>query len=322
MELAPVIYEHAAALVGASPWEASRTAAGLARAHAAAWKTYRHAPVVAGIDVYNIEPEAYGAELRDRGGNAIPTVTDHPVESLGGLAALPAPDPESAGRMPMVLEAADLLRGELPEAEVRVPVSGPFAIASTLLGFEKLLMEGMADETAARDALLRLAENQRAYLRAIGRRGLQAVVFESGAAPPMLSPELFRTVELPALRLFMEMAEDLLGAAPALIIGGDTASLVEDLAGTGTGFLICPAETDQAGFMRAASAHPELMVRVNLDPGVFVSGDEEALRREVAKGIAAASGRERASLGTGVLPYDASPERVRRAQEILGQLAC
>ena len=61
MEFAPVVYEHAAKFIGRTPWEVSRNVDLLVEAHAAAYDVYRHAPVVAGIDVYNVEAEAYGA---------------------------------------------------------------------------------------------------------------------------------------------------------------------------------------------------------------------------------------------------------------------
>ena len=48
----------------------------------------------------------------------------------------------------MALRAAARLAAEFPEAQVRVPVSGPFSIASSLVGFETLLCDVAADPDA------------------------------------------------------------------------------------------------------------------------------------------------------------------------------
>ncbi len=75
MEFTPVVYEHAAKFIGRTPWEVSRSADLLVEAHAAAYAVYRHTPVVAGIDVYNVEAEAYGAVVGASQGNEVPSVT-------------------------------------------------------------------------------------------------------------------------------------------------------------------------------------------------------------------------------------------------------
>jgi hypothetical protein len=68
MDFSPSVYEHAAFLIGRTPWEVSRDADLLFQAHAEAFRCYRHAPVVVGIDIYNLEAEAYGGVIeRPRG---------------------------------------------------------------------------------------------------------------------------------------------------------------------------------------------------------------------------------------------------------------
>src|SRR5271169_2435987 len=59
----PAIYEHAARFVGRTPWEVSRDPELLFEAHRRAWLEYRHTPVCVGIDIYNLETEAYGAKI-------------------------------------------------------------------------------------------------------------------------------------------------------------------------------------------------------------------------------------------------------------------
>ena len=61
MKFIPAVYEHAAKVIGKTPWEVSRNKALIIEAHRAAFAMYSHTPVVVGIDIYNLEPEAYGA---------------------------------------------------------------------------------------------------------------------------------------------------------------------------------------------------------------------------------------------------------------------
>ncbi len=85
MDFSPSVYEHAAFLIGRTPWEVSRDADLLFEAHAEAFRRYGHAPVVVGIDIYNLEAilqtgtgmvicpietdqEAFMRKIRDRPG--------------------------------------------------------------------------------------------------------------------------------------------------------------------------------------------------------------------------------------------------------------
>ncbi len=58
IEVSPSVYEHAAQILGRTPWEVSRDCDLIYQAHAAAYEFYRHTPIMPGIDIYNLEPEA------------------------------------------------------------------------------------------------------------------------------------------------------------------------------------------------------------------------------------------------------------------------
>ena len=139
MDFSPSVYEHCSRLLGRRPWEVSRDAELLFAGQAEAYRLYRHRPVVVGVDIYNLEAEAYGAVVGQPDGDGIPAVTGHCCESLEAMAGLPAFDPSLAGRIPLVLEVGRRLRQRFPEADVRIPVAGPFSIAANVLGFETLL---------------------------------------------------------------------------------------------------------------------------------------------------------------------------------------
>jgi len=79
---------------------------------------------------------------------------------------------------------------------------------------------------------------------------------------------------------------------------------------TGTNFLICPAETDRAAFVRRMAAHPEVKVRVNMDPGLYTHGTREAIAADIDAIVALAAGRENVLLGTGAIPYETPIENL------------
>ncbi|MGQ9560521.1 MAG: uroporphyrinogen decarboxylase family protein [Candidatus Oleimicrobiaceae bacterium] len=320
MDFAPAVYEHAARLIGKTPWETSRNADLLFAAHEAAFRLYQHAPVVVGIDVYNLEPEAYGAVVTEPEGYGLPAVTGHPCAELTDIFRLRELDPGRDGRIPMVLAVGQKLRQALPEAIVNVPVSGPFSLASNLMGFESLLCALMTDAAMVGKALLHLVKGQLAFCKAALAQGLGITIFESAATPPLLSPALFAMVELPALTRLVQGASELLGRPAPCIVGGDTAPVAEMLFRTGAGYLICPSETDQPAFMHIAQQYPDVMVRINMDPWTLVSGDEVQLFREVDRVAQLASRRTRTCIGTGVLPYEAEPEKVLRVKAYVASL--
>jgi hypothetical protein len=108
--------------------------------------------------------------------------------------------------------------------------------------------------------------------------------------------------------------------APPLILGGNTAGILEDLLTTGTEYVICPAETDRELFMEIMRRHPSVTVRLNTPARLFATNDREALRAELVSLAKLAGGRPATVLGSGVLPYDADPSLVRFAVECAATL--
>lgn len=320
MEFTPVVYEHAARFIGRRPWEVSRDASLLVEAHAAAYAVYHHVPLVAGIDVYNVEPEAYGAVVGAPRENEVPSILGQLCRSAADILRLRLPDPTVDGRFPMVLEAAERLRERCPGAEVRIPLSGPFSIACALVGFEGFLTEVLLCPDVVAEALGHLAAGQLEVCHAVAARGFRVMFFDSAASPPIIDPASFRTLVFPSLHDLISGAGALMNECPPLILGGDTVSILKDLLLTGTEYVICPAETDRESFMEIMRKHPSVTVRLNTPARLFASDDRNALQTELEYLGRLAAGRRRTLLGSGVLPYDADPAMVKFAQEIAAGL--
>jgi len=306
----PSVYEHAAFLIGARPWDVSRDAGLLYRAHRKAHEVYGHSPIVVGIDIYDLEAEAYGCVMREPSGEGIPAIETPLLQSLDERRSLEPYDPQTAGRIPMVIAVASRLQRDFPNAKVLVPLSGPFSIAVSLRGITGLLEDIALRPGEAREFLGDLVEGQLRFATAVVKAGLDVAFFESAAAPPLLSPQQFREIELPALKKTLTSVGKAVGHPVPCIIGGDTRPILRDILATGTGYVICPAETDQAAFMGIMEGFPNVKVRVNLDPLTVAQGSREQLAREIDRILALARGRPNVLLGTGALPYETPPENV------------
>jgi uroporphyrinogen decarboxylase len=321
MNISPSVYEHAAQLIGCTPWEASRGAELMFRAHSEAYRRYRHTPIMPGIDIYNLEAEAYGGRIDKPYGIGIPAIAGPVFESTAQLQDLAPLDPRRDGRVPMQIEVARRLRDTFPEADIRVPVAGPFSIASNLVGFETLLMDCALEPETAAESLMHLVEGQVAFARGVKRAGVDVAFFESAACPPMLSPAKFREVELPALKSIMSRIGEVVGHPIPCIIGGDTTPIVEALLETGTGYLVCPFETYQAAFLAKVADRPDVRIRVNCDVRIIASGTREQIREEADRVIQLMGDRPNTTLGTGALPYEAPPENVLYIMDYVSRIA-
>ncbi len=84
----PAVYEHAARFVGRTPAEVSRDAELLFQAHRGAYLEYRHQPIAVGIDIYNLEAEAYGAKVESGRGRRHPSHLPAVADLAGGRAGI------------------------------------------------------------------------------------------------------------------------------------------------------------------------------------------------------------------------------------------
>jgi uroporphyrinogen-III decarboxylase len=314
----PSVYEHAARFTGRTPWEVSRDPELMFEGHRAAWLEYRHTPIVAGIDIYNLEAEAYGARIEVPGSDGIPAILHPLYSSLDEALDLAPFDPARDGRIAMVIEVGRRLKAALPEADVRIPVAGPFSIAFNLRGITQLCEDVALRPAGVARWLMRIAENQTVFTAAVIAAGLDVAFFESAAAPPLLSPRQFHEVELPALRRILELTAAVAGHPVPCIMGGNTVHILDDILATGASYVVCNVETNQQKFVdRLCSTHPHLKVRINMDPRIVACDDPGAIYREADRILAIAAGRPNCLMGTGCLPLETPPSNIRLIKDYL-----
>lgn len=217
----------------------------------------------------------------------------------------------------MVIEAAQNVREKCPDADVRIPLSGPFSLAANLIGFENLLCEIHTDPDLVAEALGHLVAGQIEFCKEVVRNGLDIAFFESSATPPLLSPLQFRQIELGALKEIMRKTAEIVGHPVPCIMGGDTLPILDDILSTGTGYVCCPAKTDQQKFMEKMQKHSEVTVRINMDARAITSKNFRQVEKEVDRVLALTQNRPNICIGTGCLPFEAEPEVVLKTKEYI-----
>ena len=314
----PAVYEHKAALIGRRPADVGGSADLLEQALEAEYRAYGADFMTVGIDVYNVEAEACGALPVTFADDQCPEIAS-PLWTLDALPTqLVLPPVPASGRFPLLLEAARRFRAWLARQTpdharpvVRVAASGPLTIAAKLVGTEELLM-GLAagDPPAVRllDFTTALAES---WVTAIREHGFDAIVFDSTASPPMLSPTLYRDIALPVHTRLMRRLEHLRQRERPLVLGGDTTSIAGLLVATGANQVVCDYAAGAAGFAASLkAAHPSapVSVRRNVSPALLSADDLDPV---VSSSCADLAVLPNPICGTGILPYDQDPDRYR-----------
>jgi len=300
---------HGARVAGVRIGDYCRSGRIMAEAQYRAWQIYGQDVLVAQSDNYYIA-EGFGVEV-EHYEDATPTLKTQAVHALQEVDELRVPDPHRDGRMPVYLEAihrlVEMTRGE---AAVRAPGTGPFSLASHLMGTEQFLIElAMAERESggpAEAALKRLMDAATEALIAFSRASLEAGAHlvqagDSLASPDMVSPATYRKWAWPAERRFFEAINPIAeghGAATLLHICGNTTPVLELMADTGAHVL----ELDHKVSLKTAKERVgnRVCLMGNLDPVELLwRGSPEAVKLAARQAIADAASGGGFILGSG-----------------------
>jgi uroporphyrinogen decarboxylase len=314
----PAIYEHKAALIDRTPMEVACDTKLFVEAMLREHELYRSDFLTVGLDVYNIEAEALGAELTVPGSRECPDIKGH-LFSLGQLPdELSLPEIPASGRFRMLLDVAAALRGRIGnKVSLRVAASGPVTLAAKLVGMEELILSLCMEDGRAGRLLAFATDVVERWLRCLRARGFDAVVFDSMAAPPMFSPDLFERVVLPLHQRLMVLLGDLGQVERELVIGGDTTPIASLLKRAGATILLCDYAANAAAFRAALGDDSRIRVRRNISPAALTSGDHEALAKEFAHDL---SQFANPIAGTGILAYDFEPQDFLSFKQTVSEL--
>lgn len=301
----PAIYEHKGALIGRSPAEVANSAELLFEALLKEYEVYRADYITVGLDVYNIEAESLGAQLAVPGKNECPDLLGklYDLNQLPGQ--LDLPDIPRAGRFSLLIKAGKMLQEEIGDkTKIRVAVSGPVTMAAKLAGLEDLMISlCMRDGNAMR--LLEFASQiSSEWCSCLRKCGLEAIIFDSMAAPPMFSPEMYAEFIFPMHSHFMATLEKSGQLERELVIGGNTAPIAGFLKQTGANILLCDYAANAVEFKSVLGDDSNLKVRRNINPSLLLNDGIKDLVENFGSDLSLFSNP---IAGTGILPYDFNP---------------
>jgi len=315
----PSIYEHGAAVIGRQPGEVSRSADLMARAAVESWRRYGHDIVSVGIDIYNIEAEAFGCDVSDGAGSSIPGVTSHPLAGadIAELAAVPIPQADGSNRLGLIADATrNVVDAIGAEVWVYACMGGPFSQAVELRGFENLIADICLDPESAHALLERTTELSIRQACRLSACGAGVYLFESWATIPLIDPRIFGSFVVPYnKRVIDAVRAEFTTPPPAVIMGGDTAILMDFFIEAGTSLVVADFNTDFE-FMRSRIAGRPMIIRGCADPKVIERGQWEALARSVEALASKSAGMANFIWGCGCVSYDTPTEHFCRFKEM------
>lgn len=315
----PSIYEHGARVIGETPGDTSRSADLMARAALASYETYHHDLVTVGIDIYNIEAEAFGCRVSTGEGTSIPGVLSHPLADQEELdpEGLAIPQPGPANRMQLIVEASARVRAKIGnEVWVNACMGGPFSQAVELRGFENLVMDMLEAPDRVHALLEKTTELSLQQAGRLSDVGCGVNIFESWATIPLIDPPTFGTYVVPYNKRVMQMIRrEYDTPPPSLIMGGNTATLMDHFIEAGTSLVVADFNTD-FDFMRAKTAGRPMIVRGCVDPKLIERADWERVKEQAARLAEKARGMRNFVWGCGAVSFNTTPEALLMFKEI------
>ena len=249
----PFMFDLAAVHSGINVGEFCKSPEAMAHAQLALYDTLGQDIIFIGSDNYYIA-EGFGCKTTIPE-DEIPHLESPALESIADVYHLEVPNPLTDGRMPVMIEATRLVKHALGDSVViRTPGTGPFALASYLIGTQKFLIEvGYAHSNNPRanpDAIHHALDLAADALIAFGKACFDAGADilhcgDSLASCDMISPNQYETWAFPYQKKVIE-AWKAYGAKTLLHICGDATQVLPLYAGTGADIVELDSKVDLA----------------------------------------------------------------------------
>jgi uroporphyrinogen decarboxylase len=310
----PAIYEHKAWFLQETPSRVCQSADLLTRALLAEFETIGPDALTVGIDVYNVEAEAAGGKVTfyGEGNTGVPGIEagGHAIRLEDDVAHRPIPNPLTDGRMPVFIEAARRVVKELgPNHWVRGAVSGPFSLATSLVGTDDFFPACLEEPDRVHAVLAYAARIIKEFAKAYIDAGVGLVMFDSQASPAMISRQAYEEFVLPVTTdLIRFFAEQGVRNVP-LIIGGNTTPIIDLLIQTGANNLICDVPADWEKWS-AAVRKSKRAIRRNLSHRLIETGTPDAIYLVASKAVSEGHDLPGFIMGTAVIPYGTPTQNI------------
>jgi uroporphyrinogen decarboxylase len=307
----PSVYEHGARLIKQAPGPTSRDAELMARAALQAYELYQHDLVTVGIDIYNIEPQAFGCEVSRGDDGSIPGVKTHPLADAGtrDFDQLAIPQADEPNRLGVIEEACRRVYEQIgAKVWVYGCMSGPFSQAVELRGFEQLIVDTIENPQSVHRLLERTTELTKQQATRLSETGCGVNLYESWATIPLITPALFAEYVVPYNRRVIEMVTGRYNTEPpAVIMGGNINLLVDFFIEVGTSLMAVDYKAD-FDLIKARTAATDIITRGCVDPKLIEREDWDTLQASIDQLARKSRNMNNFVWGCGCVTFDTSVE--------------
>lgn len=245
-----LVGDHAAKLMGIGIGELHLSARNMAGAQVLAHQTYRTEAAGVGPGLAGIA-EALGSRVEFPRDNA-PYISRFAAGDAGQVGTLAIPSPRRDGRLPLFLEALQILLEELgDELPISSGLPGPFTTAANIRGTENFLRDIHYHPELAHRTLRLALDSTVAYVEEAGKLGVNFNIADPTASGSLISPRHFREFALPYLQELVQAILQTGAERPSLHICGRTVKIWGYMADTGAGILSLDNTVDLAAAKQA-----------------------------------------------------------------------
>lgn len=212
----PLILNHAARVLGVPVGEYNRNDELMGKSHVAAYRRYGNDLVLI-FSTTSTLAEAMGTKMAFFDEDA-PQIDVPLIQELDDIKKVNMPDFSKDGRLPVYLEATELVVGEVgKETCVSTVLAGPFTTAAALRPIELFIRDLYKNKDWAHELLTMCADAGIGFLDEIMKRGSLPCIVEPIGSGSIVSPKHFREFIVPHLKRLSDHVHEHGNGLPAVL---------------------------------------------------------------------------------------------------------
>jgi len=272
--------------------------------------------ITCAYDIYNIEAEAVGCNIKRQKSIVMPEIETPLIFSLSEVDNL-EPITHPRGRMEIFIEAAKTINERYGDKIwVRGGVVGPFSMAGGIYPKDKLLINTIMNPEGIKKLLQYCTYCIKIYIKGFLDNGIDVVIFDSLISPPMLSPKIYESLVFPFhVEIFTFITANGSKLRP-FIVGGNTLSIMETLTKTGANQFLIDYNVPLGEGKNILEKY-NFAFRLSLPPSLISDNKPNIIAEEVKKIFATIGHHNNLIIGSGILPLHTPFENVLKVKEII-----
>jgi len=280
----PLAVHYCARLAGYTLDEYTSKASVLAECVVHYYEMFRPDAIWLSADTW-ITAEAMGAAVCFPGLDQPKCGTGAPlIRTAADLERIPAPDPSTQGRYPLMLDALRRVRQAVGDRVCLVACFDqyPFSLACELLGAEQAMLRLSDDRPLLEAVMERGLEYAAAYARSLADAG--ADMLSGGDSPAgLLGPRFYREAALPFERRLIARLKAETRVPIALHICGDARPILPAMATCGADVLELDSQVSLSDAARLVG--PDVALWGNLDPVALLARSTPSAVRQATRAL-------------------------------------